>query len=356
MLTDNPNASLILIVENDVAHAELLKMSLQNAAEEYRLNCVDTLQDARMAIERQLPDLVLTDYLLPDGCGSSLVLTVNGLCPVVLLTSYGNEQVAVDAMKAGAQDYIVKSPNAVNNLPRTIKYVLTEWALKMARRQGAEAALRAKKDWERTFDAVPELITIIDLNHTITRANKAMAERCGVTPKQLVGRKCYEVVHGLSSPLAGCPHSMMIMDGRAHSEEIEEPRCNGVFDVTVSPLTDEEGRITASVHIMRDITSHKLATRLLAENEIRLRTLVQTIPDLVWLKDVDGVYLACNRMFERFFGAREADIIGKTDYDFVERELADFFRENDRKAMEAGEPSINEEWITFRRQRSAGIA
>ncbi|MFA7402564.1 MAG: PAS domain-containing protein [Pelobacteraceae bacterium] len=201
--------------------------------------------------------------------------------------------------------------------------------------------------WERIFDAVPELIAIIDPDHTITRVNKAMADRCGVAPENLVGRKCYEVVHGLSQPLAGCPHAKVLLDGQAHSAEIEEPRCNGVFDVTVSPLTAEEGRVIASVHIMRDVTSHKQAARLLAENEIRLRTLVQTIPDLVWLKDVDGVYLACNRMFERFFGAGEADIIGKTDYDFVDRELADFFREHDRKAMAAGEPSNNEEWITF---------
>jgi PAS domain S-box-containing protein len=74
---------------------------------------------------------------------------------------------------------------------------------------------------------------------------------------------------------------------------------------------------------------------------------VQTIPDLIWLKDNNGVYLACNTMFERFFGASEAGIVGKTDYNFVDRKLADFFRENDRKAMAAGNPTSNEEWITF---------
>ncbi len=79
----------------------------------------------------------------------------------------------------------------------------------------------------------------------------------------------------------------------------------------------------------------------------QLKTLVQTIPDLIWLKDTDGVYLSCNRRFESFFGASEAEIIGKTDYDFVDQELADFFREHDRKAMAAGEPSVNQEWITF---------
>lgn len=90
--------------------------------------------------------------------------------------------------------------------------------------------------------------------------------------------------------------------------------------------------------------------RKLAElkvSEERFRTLVNTIPDLIWLKDADGIYLSCNRMFERFFGAVVADIVGKTDYDFVGRELADSFREHDRKAMAAGKPTSNEEWITF---------
>jgi diguanylate cyclase (GGDEF)-like protein/PAS domain S-box-containing protein len=79
----------------------------------------------------------------------------------------------------------------------------------------------------------------------------------------------------------------------------------------------------------------------------QLKSTLNALPDLVWLKDADGVYLSCNPMFERFFGASEADIIGKTDYDFVDRELADSFREHDHMAMAAGKPSINEEWLSF---------
>jgi len=81
--------------------------------------------------------------------------------------------------------------------------------------------------------------------------------------------------------------------------------------------------------------------------ESLLRAILQTIPDLVWLKDEAGVYLACNRMFERLYGAAEADIIGKTDYDFVNRELADSFREHDLMAMQADKIDITEKWITF---------
>ena len=78
-----------------------------------------------------------------------------------------------------------------------------------------------------------------------------------------------------------------------------------------------------------------------------MQTLVNALPDLVWLKDVEGVYLACNRRFELLFGARTEAILGRTDYDFVPRELADSFRENDRKALAAGGPSINEESVVF---------
>jgi two-component system, sensor histidine kinase PdtaS len=84
-----------------------------------------------------------------------------------------------------------------------------------------------------------------------------------------------------------------------------------------------------------------------SESESRQRTLLWTIPDLVWLKDEDGVYLSCNPHFERFFGAPEAEIVGKTDYDFLDKGKADFFREYDRKAIEADKPNVNEEWITF---------
>ena len=87
----------------------------------------------------------------------------------------------------------------------------------------------------------------------------------------------------------------------------------------------------------------------------RLRATLDAIPDLVWLKDADGVFLSCNPMFERLYGASEADIVGKTDYDFVEREQADCFREHDRQAMAAGRPSVNEEWLSFADDGSRGL-
>jgi PAS domain S-box-containing protein len=94
------------------------------------------------------------------------------------------------------------------------------------------------------------------------------------------------------------------------------------------------------------LISQKTAGEL-AQVNAQLNAVIAYLPDLLWLKDPDGVYLACNPRFEAFFGVTKDKIIGRTDYDFVDKALADFFREHDLKAIHRGGPSINEEWITF---------
>ena len=96
-----------------------------------------------------------------------------------------------------------------------------------------------------------------------------------------------------------------------------------------------------------EIQEHNQAVQQLKQNEQFQKTLFVTLPDLVWLKDSEGIYLVCNPRFEELYGAAESEIIGKTDYDFVDKELADFFRDKDHKAAAAGKPTINEEWLTF---------
>jgi diguanylate cyclase (GGDEF)-like protein/PAS domain S-box-containing protein len=99
--------------------------------------------------------------------------------------------------------------------------------------------------------------------------------------------------------------------------------------------------------VTRDISERKAMLDEIENKQILMQTLVRAIPDLVWFKDAHGVYLSCNRRFEDFFGAKENQIIGKTDFDFVSIELAESFQENDRIAMLKGAASVNEEWVTF---------
>ncbi|MDA0525598.1 PAS domain-containing sensor histidine kinase [Methanococcoides alaskense] len=105
-----------------------------------------------------------------------------------------------------------------------------------------------------------------------------------------------------------------------------------------------------SIHKPRPKPEEEVSKRtevMLQKSETKLRTVVDTLPDLVWLKDRDGVYLNCNSKFERFFGAKEEEIIGKTDYDFVNKDLADFFRQKDKAVIDADKAVINEEEVVY---------
>lgn len=125
------------------------------------------------------------------------------------------------------------------------------------------------------------------------------------------------------------------------------------YAVRVQRTTDDE------IGHLADRFNAMLAEIQNADEEIRRRsveletqkgvltTLINTMPDLIWLKDPQGAYLACNARFERLLGVPEAAILGKTDYDFIDRERADRFRANDLRAIEKGEKSVNEEWLTF---------
>lgn len=109
-------------------------------------------------------------------------------------------------------------------------------------------------------------------------------------------------------------------------------------------IRDREGNILYFDGVVEDITERKRAKMALRESEAYLRTLVQTIPDLIWLKDVNGVFLKCNPMFERSMGVSESELIGKTDFDFVDFDRAETFRQNDLKVLATGKPLIFEEW------------
>lgn len=142
-------------------------------------------------------------------------------------------------------------------------------------KKAENAIIRAKEEWENTFDTVPDLIVILDTNFKIVRANKAMADRLNTTSEDMVGLTCYEVVHGLSSPPLFCPFSKLLEDGNEHTSEIHEDSLDGDFVVSVSPLHDNQGKLIGVVHVARDITKRKkIETEIkksLDEKEVLLR-------------------------------------------------------------------------------------
>ncbi|MCG8696744.1 MAG: PAS domain S-box protein [Bacteroidales bacterium] len=110
---------------------------------------------------------------------------------------------------------------------------------------------------------------------------------------------------------------------------------------------DKSGETRLIRATIQDVTKERQLQSDLVKSEVLKKNILASQPMMIWVKDIEGVYIACNSQFERFFGAKEEDIIGKTDYDFVDKEQADFFRKHDRNAAKNNRPTINEEWITY---------
>jgi PAS domain S-box-containing protein len=137
-------------------------------------------------------------------------------------------------------------------------------------------------------------------------------------------------------------------------EEIIDGDTRKWIETYKAPIIDKSGNIIGTFGYAFDLTD-KLQTQeelrklntLLVQESSKLNLLVRSIPDLVWLKDINGVFLSCNKRFSDCFSARQDEIVGKTDYDLVDKELADFFYANDKKAMDSDIPLSNFEEIVF---------
>jgi PAS domain S-box-containing protein len=133
--------------------------------------------------------------------------------------------------------------------------------------------VRAKREWEYTFDVIPDIISILDTNYRVLRANKALAAKVGLTPKECVGQFCYKLMHGTDSPPAYCPHKKLLQNGRHHASEVRDENCD--YAESVSPLFDAEGKLIGSVHVNHDITQRKEVERELARHREHLEDLVK---------------------------------------------------------------------------------
>jgi len=127
------------------------------------------------------------------------------------------------------------------------------------------------EEWERTFDAVPDMMMILDSQYTILRVNKATVRRLEISPEKVMGSNCYKSFCGSDRPPPLCPHKRLLADGQEHFEEIYNEQLGGYFIVSVSPIHDTHGQVTGSVHVARDITDRKHAEEKLQKREVELK-------------------------------------------------------------------------------------
>jgi len=148
-----------------------------------------------------------------------------GLANHTLLIARDGREIPIDDSAAPIKD----GQGNITGVVLVFRDITERERAELEREKADKAVLRAKEEWERTFNTIPDLIAILDKEHRVLRVNQAMAERLGRTPDQCIGATCHEVVHGLSCPPAFCPHTLTCGDGREHVAEVHEAALGGHF-------------------------------------------------------------------------------------------------------------------------------
>ena len=162
-------------------------------------------------------------------------------------------------------------------------------------------AERLARQWQATFDAVPDAIWLLDEQQRVVRANRAAAKMFHCPLEEMIGAHCYPIVHGTTAPIPDCPFCRM-RETRAR-ESLEMQSGERWFLVTVDPILDEEGHLTGAVHIATDITERKRAEEKIRESEETYRNLFQNAQvGLFRTRISDGKILECNEQLARMFG------------------------------------------------------
>ena len=218
---------------------------------------------------------------------------------------------------------------------------------------------------EATLEATDNGILVIGRDGQLTLSNKRFADMWRIPAEMLATRDDQALLaHVLDQlkepqqfldkvrelyerPLDSSHDQLYFKDGRAffrssHPQRIGDQIVGRVWSfLDITDQHQAEQRVLQLSQAVAEELEHSEHQRGL------LQSLLSAIPDLVWVKDNDGVFLSCNPAFEKLLGAPAADIVGKTDYDFFPAEVADSFREQDRAATASDTPVTIEEWVTY---------
>lgn len=190
--------------------------------------------------------------------------------PVVGFLSFGEQGIAEDGSNYHGHELI-----SLLSIGKSLNPAAQIWvenqALLEEHQQTEEALSQAKEEWERTFDAVPDIIFLVDQEFCIIRANRATAEYLGISVDELIGSTCYRLIHGTEAPPDYCPHVMTLQDHQHHETESFEKKINCSFHITSTPLFNANGNFIASVHVARDITQRRMREEQLRRSETLLR-------------------------------------------------------------------------------------
>jgi diguanylate cyclase (GGDEF)-like protein/PAS domain S-box-containing protein len=134
----------------------------------------------------------------------------------------------------------------------------------------AEERIRLdKEEWEQTFDAMPDIVAVIDHNNVIRLANKALAKRLGINRDELIGERCYSAICGVKKPSSNCPGIRAVASGKEHREERFLKKLQRPYLISCTPISVCDGAVTSFVEICRDISEQKKLEEKLRESAIK---------------------------------------------------------------------------------------
>ncbi len=310
----------ILILEDVPTDADLIEHELKKEKFSYVFKRVETEEDFTCQLEEFEPDLILSDYSLPQFTGMEALKLAKRKSldiPFIIVTGSMNEEVAVECMKAGAWDYVTKEH--LLRLAPAVKSAIERRNIIGLRKSAEARILQAKVDWESTFNSIPDMITIQDMEFNVLRANRAATQIIDfkkLDSSKLI--KCFRHFHGTEKPPENCPGMKSLKTGKPVVTEMFEPHLNKHFEIRVIPLLDSEGVPERLVHLFRDMTERVAAkteiqnlVEHLKKSKREWESTFDSASEIIALVDKDFTIKRCNKSLSEFVKKPYEEIIGK---------------------------------------------
>jgi PAS domain S-box-containing protein len=318
----------ILHVEDNPADAELVQSLLESEGIACAVKRVQTRTDFVAALERDGFDLILSDFTMPSFDGWSALeiarLKAPGV-PFIFVSGTIGEEVAVDSLKEGAADYVLK--DRLSRLPAAVRRAMRE-AQERAERRRIEEELRQRNELFRNItENVDDLVAVLDLDGRPVFNSPSYREILG-DPRTLVGIDSFAEIHPDDRErIKGIFHET-IRTGAGQRAEFRFLLQDGTIryiESQGSVIRDKEGKVTNVVVVSRDVTERKAAEQTLVAAEAKFRTLVeQSIVGIYIIQD--GILAYANPKMAKILGYREPELRG--------RPLLDVVLEEDRALVE----------------------
>jgi PAS domain S-box-containing protein len=331
----------VLIVEDDAAEAGLAVSVLERAGYPLAFEIIGSAADFERRLAHSDYDAILCNPNLRTLTGMQAleILKRSGKdIPFLALARSLGDEAGVEYVQRGATDYLLK--DRLEQLPVALSRALRDKARREETAKLQEQIARAKRDWELTFDSVPDPILLVNEECSIQRANRALGELVGIELSQIIGKHCYEVLHRSDKPREDCPAFRFLKTGTEARGDLEEPWLGKIFDLTTSPLRDSSGALKGSVFVLRDITERRRVEELLQEGRKELQTIIDSVPALVFYKDKTNRLLRVNRAFSEAMGMPKKEIENRICSELWPETGEDYWLD-DREVIESGRPKRN---------------